>query len=211
MVELDSAWKFLSKDWEKTLKFVLFAGLFSLVPIVGALALSGLMVKLINGVVKKKDDIPDVFKDLGDNLMHGLKMLLFQFIIAIPIGAILTFMIGGSMMSMDYDVIVASLIGAVPVLIIIGLLYFLIVPALMCNYAVEKRFSAFFDFSTAFKAVFGKFGNFLRMFVILFVYMIVLGIISSLLSSVIIGAIFVAPLYLLVYSKIIGDWYAENA
>lgn len=211
MVEFNSPWKFISKDWEDTLKFIGLGALMSIIPLIGPVAFAGLSIKLLASVISKKNKIPAVFGDFGESIMEGLKLIVFQFIIAIPILLVMFLMMGSAFASFDENTIIAAFFGAMPVLLILFSLYILIVPALMCNYAVEKKFKAFFDFSKAFKIIFGKFGNYLRMLLVMFVYGLLIGLLSSVLSATVIGVFFLAPLQTLIFTKILGDWYAENA
>ncbi|VVB74872.1 Uncharacterised protein [Candidatus Tiddalikarchaeum anstoanum] len=225
MVEFNSAWKFISADWSKTFKFVLLSVLLLIIPVVGPLAFVGLMIKVLSSVIDKEDDIPPVFEDFGTNIVDGLKLAVFWLLLSIPATIVIVLIAGSSVatlltlsMSADQTSMMTAGIGLmmslIPAAIIIGVIYAVITPGLICNYAKDKKFSAFFNIGKAFNLVAKNIGGFVMMLVINFVYSLILGFASSLLAVTGIGAIVsicIAPLSLLINSKIMGDWYAENA
>lgn len=216
----DSAWKFISKDWNVTFKFVLFTALLSLIPVIGGLIVMGLSIKVLSNLLrKKKVVIPDVFEDFGGTILEGLKLFVFSILISIPVVVFVFFMFSGSFAPIFNSAVVGdveavsntilTLMDAVPiflpVLVIFVLLYSMLIPALICNYVKKREFGAFFDLRFAFNVVFNHFSEFLNMFVVLFIYNLVLGFLSGVI--IIVGPLLLSPFTLLVNAKIFADWF----
>lgn len=220
MVEFTSAWKYISKDFGETLKFALLGLVMSLIPVVGPLVLSGLMVKALASVIKGKDSLPKVFSDFGTNLVTGLKVTIFGIILSIPILIVVGVLLGGNITAImasattgDSDAMIAVLLASsatiIPIIGLLCLLYAVIVPGLMCNFASENRFSALFSIGKVFSVVTKNIGGFVVMLLIQLVYSMGIGMIFSIIP--IIGTMIAMPIIMLTSAKIMGTWWQENA
>ncbi|MFA5303253.1 MAG: DUF4013 domain-containing protein [Candidatus Nanoarchaeia archaeon] len=215
MLTLDSAYKFIAKDYRGTLMFCLLAAIAVFIPIVGALLLMGLSIRIISNSINQHDEIPKVFGNFGNDVMNGLKYMLFGFILMIPFMAIFAGSLNGIISaSMSNDISsmtdIALSMGVLWILILVlTFAYILVVPALTANYAKEQKFGAFFEINKAFSIVFGDFGAYLKMIGINFLYSIAIGFISGILSFTAIVPLLASPLMILVNGKIMGEWYSE--
>ncbi|MFA5333298.1 MAG: DUF4013 domain-containing protein [Candidatus Nanoarchaeia archaeon] len=215
MLTIDSAYKFIAKDYKGTLMFCLLAAIAVFIPLVGALLLMGLSIRIISNSINQNDEIPKVFGNFGNDVMNGLKYMAFGFILMIPFMAIFAGSFSGIISaSMSNDISemtnIALSMGFLWILVAVLIFaYILIIPALTANYAKEQKFSAFFDINKAFSIVFGNFGAYLKMIGINILYSIVIGFISGILSFTVIAPLLASPLMILVNGKIMGEWYSE--
>lgn len=215
MLTLDSAYKFIAKDWKETLIFCALTAIAVFIPVLGALLLMGLSIKVISNSINQKDEIPQVFGNFGNDVLNGLKYLLFGVILMIPFIAIFAGSISSivaALMSQDILEItnIALSMGFLWILLLVLIfIYILIIPALTANFAKEQKFSAFFEINKAFSIVFGNFGAYLKMIGISFVYSMAIAFVSGLLSAILIGPLLLSPLTILVSGKIMGEWFSE--
>jgi hypothetical protein len=215
MLTIDSVYKFIAKDYKETLIFCVFSAIAIIIPVIGALLLMGLSIRVISNSINKKDEIPKFFGNFEEDLINGLKYMLFGFVLSIPFIIIFA----GSFSNMfaailteDYSVFTnfASNLGFLWILmIVLCLTYMFIVPALTANFAKEKKFSAFFELNKAFNMVFSNFEAFLKMIGLNIIYSFIFSIISGILSFTIIVPFLISPLMILTSGKIMGDWYNE--
>ncbi len=222
MVDFNSPWEYLSKDWNNTLKFIVLGAALFLIPIIGVWAVTGLTVKIISSVIKKNEEIPDVFEDFWDNVLNGLKLSVFHFIIGIisiiiivlPVISDITTILSMDNIIMGMEnMIMGVIFSSLGLMILLTLAIFLIttilLPGLTCNFAEKKKFSALFDFKKSYSLVSSNWGAFFMMLLVNFVYGLSISLLGSLLSVTVIGTILVYPAIILVNSKVIGDWYLE--
>ncbi|MBN1923496.1 MAG: DUF4013 domain-containing protein [Nanoarchaeota archaeon] len=221
MVDFNIPWKFLSKDWGKTLKFIALGALMLLIPFVGMLAFSGLSIRLISDAIKKKNEIPEVFDDFGENIIKGLKVfaldmlvgLVFLVIFGLLIGGQVAAIIGTGLNSGSDEAVVGAMFAVMMTIlpITLGLIIVaaIIMPGLRGNFAKEDKFSALFNFGKAINLVFGNIGAFLTMILIQIVYGLIVSLITGVIGFTGIGFLLIPPLTTLISSKLIGEWYAE--
>jgi hypothetical protein len=238
MLTLDSAFKFVAKDYKETLMFCVIASLAIFIPFVGILLLMiilnsirivllaifipfaeilllmGLSIRIISNSINQNDEIPKVFGNFRQDIINGLKYFIFIIILMIPFIAIIAGSFGGMInaaMSQDISGFANVALGmeSLWLLPIIILAYAIVVPGLTANYAKEQKFSAFFDINKAFRIVFGNFTAYLKMIGFNVLYSIALSAIAGVLSFTIIGPIILSPLTILVSGKILGDWFSE--
>jgi hypothetical protein len=219
MVKLESAYNFIAKDWKETLVFCVLAAITIFIPVFGQLLIAGLLIRIISDAINKKNKIPDVFGNISEDLLNGLKYTLFGIIISLPI--IILFFAGvigmgistvfnnydySSMPTMNFG---GSIVIFMVALFILAIIYAILVPALACNYAKKKKFNAFFDIKKVWNIVFGHFGEYIKMVGIQIVYSLAIGIIASALGFTFIIPLLCSTLMLLVSFRIQGEWFSE--
>jgi hypothetical protein len=215
MLKLDSAYKYIAKDYRETLMFCVIAVIAVFIPVVGIWLLMGLSIRVISNSINKKDEIPKVFGNFGEDMLNGLKYFVFGIILMIPFvvifaGSFSALIAAG--MSQDTSSmmnIMAGMGSLLVIAIILMVAYALIIPALAANYAMEQKFSAFFAINKAFSIVFGNFKAYLKMIGISILYSMAIAFISGILSFTVIVPFLASPLMILVNGKIIGDWYSK--
>jgi len=215
MLEPDSAYKYIAKDYRETLMFCLFAALGICIPILGVLLITGLTIRVISNSINNADEIPKVFSNFGEDVLNGLKYLAFIVILMIPFVAIFAGSFGSIIaagMSGDAASIASMMLslGSLWIFVIILMAaYALVVPALVANYAKEKKFSAFFEINKAFNLVFSNFAAYIKYVMISMLYSIVISAVTGIISFTIIGPILLGFLSILIYGKNMGEWYKE--
>jgi Protein of unknown function (DUF4013) len=215
MLNINSAYKFIAKDWKETLIFCALAAIAIFIPIVGPLLLMGLSIKIISNSIQQNNEIPKVFENFGQNVMNGLKIMIFSIILTIPFMAIFAGSMGSivtASVSQDPSEIVNVVLNMGFLWILVALLmlvYILVIPALTANFAKEQKFSALFSLNKAFSLVFGNFGAFLKMIGINILYSIAISFIAGILSFTVVIPLILSPLMILVSGKIMGDWFNE--
>lgn len=156
-----------------------------IIPIFGWFPLYGYMLDMMRNVVKGSDKELPKFSKYWDLFGQGF----FYFIFAIIVG------------------IVAQIAMRIPLVgWIIYLYVMLITPILAVNYAVKKRFGAFFDIGLATKIVFGHFGA----YIILILKTIVVGLFWLLCSIPIITLIWTLPAMQFSSGFLIAQFYRKH-
>ncbi|MDD4353023.1 MAG: DUF4013 domain-containing protein [Candidatus Nanoarchaeia archaeon] len=215
MLTLDSAYKYISKDYKETLIFCVFAAMAIFIPVIGIMLLMGLSIRIISNSINKKEKIPKVFENFGNDILNGLKYSLFIIIIMIPFcvifassfGVIMNATMSGNSSNMMDVMINMGNLWILAALVIIA--YMLIIPALTANFAKEQKFSAFFEINKAFSIVFGNFSAYLKMILISIIYTVVLSFIAGITSFTVIVPILISPLQVLIHGNIMGTWFNE--
>jgi len=134
----DSIKDAIKYPWEKMQRAFWFWLI--LIPVFGWFPLYGYMLDIMRNVIKGTDKALPKFSKYWELFTQGF----FYFIFAIIVG------------------VVAQIAMRIPLVgWIIYLYVMLITPMLAVNYAVKKRFGAFFDIGFATKLVFGNFGAYI--------------------------------------------------
>ncbi|MBW2973662.1 DUF4013 domain-containing protein [Candidatus Woesearchaeota archaeon] len=107
-----------------------------IIPIFGWFPLYGYIMDIIQNIVKGNDRSMPKFGRYWKSFTHGFYYFLFSIILAIVMGILMRI----------------PLVGWIIYIYVI-----LITPILVANYAVKRRFGAFFDVGLATKMVFGNF------------------------------------------------------
>ena len=107
-----------------------------IIPIFGWLPLYGYILDVIQGIVRGNDRELPKFGKYWPSFIHGFYYLLFSVILSIVLMIVMRI----------------PLVGWIAYLYVV-----LITPMLVANYAVKRKFSAFFDIGLATKMVFGHF------------------------------------------------------
>ena len=113
-----------------------------LIPIFGWFPAYGYILSVIRSIVKGDDKALPAFGSYWTNFVEGFYYFLFMIILGIIIQIVIRI----------------PLVGWIVYLYVI-----LITPMLIANYAVKKKFAAFFDVGKATKMVFGHFGSYIVM------------------------------------------------
>lgn len=217
MVEFQNAWDLISKDWKETLKFTLFSFLLMLIPLIGPFLFMGLMIRTISTLLEK-NELPEVFQDFKKMLINGLKYLLSMFIIwliilLISLFSLLPLIISTGIPTSQLDLLplLASPLLILPFILLPGLslLYLIILPTTIINYAREEKVKELFNFKKALKTISNNFGGYLKMLIIVFINLILVDIIMGLVSFTILPALLMPGLNMLITSKFWTQWYKE--
>ncbi|MBW3002439.1 DUF4013 domain-containing protein [Candidatus Woesearchaeota archaeon] len=139
-----------------------------LIPIFGWFPLYGYMLDFMQNIVKGADKELPKFKNYWNLFGQGFFYLVFALIVGVIVQIAIRIPIVGW---------------------IIYLYIVLIVPILAINYAVKRRFGAFFDIGLATKMVFGHFGS----YIVMILKTIVTGLFWLLCSIPIITLIWTLP------------------
>lgn len=221
MLSIDSAYNYIAKNFKDSLIFCLLAAVASFIPVFGQLLLAGLSVRIISLSIKKKNDIPEVFGDIKNDLLNGLKYCAFGIILSLPIFAIMipamidisvSSAIINAVETSDYESYanigssLSSFGFSITLLIIYILAILLLTPALVANFAEKQTFSALFDIKKAWNMVFGNFGLFLKMVGINILYGIAMSAIAGIFSFTFIIPLLLSYTTLLISGRIMGYW-----
>lgn len=139
-----------------------------IIPIFGWFPLYGYILDMIQNVVKGNDKALPKFGKYWPSFTHGFYYFLFSIIFAIVIGLVMRI----------------PLVGW-----IVYIYAVLIMPILVVNYGVKRKFSAFFDIGLATKMVFGHFID----YIVVLLKTIVVGLFWLVCSIPIITLIWTLP------------------
>ncbi len=221
MLSIDSAYNYIARNFKDSLIFCLLAAVASFIPVFGQLLLAGLSIRIISLSINKKNEIPEVFGNIKNDLLNGLKYCAFGAILSLPVFAIMipaiidvsvSSAIMNAVESNDYSSYanvgssLSSFGLSMNLLMIYLLALLLLTPALVANFAEKQEFSAFFDLKKAWSMVFGNFGLFLKMVGINILYGIALSVIAGILSFTVLIPVLLSYITLLISGRIMGFW-----
>ncbi|MBD3312602.1 DUF4013 domain-containing protein [archaeon] len=189
-------WDYLSRDWGETLKQSLFYFIINFLPVIGSLIGTGWMLRIIRQGISKKKGVPEVFKNVGDELIEGLKYTALVIIWTLPLIIItLLYIFTPSVTYSNQYIIILSII-----FIILIVAYLLLLPLQTCLYAKSRSMGDFFKLRRVFKILSKNLGSYLVLLIVSFAYMI-LGFIPVIGSG----------MSLLAVNKLLGSWIAEKS
>lgn len=178
----DSIKDAIKYPWEKMVRAFWFW--LVLIPVFGWFPLYGYMLDMMQDINKGKDRMLPKFGRYWDLFVHGF----YYFVFAIIVG------------------IVAQILMRIPVVGWIVYLYvILIVPMLAVNYAVKRKFSAFFDIGLATRLVFGN----LLAYIVLILKTIVVGLFWLVCSIPVITLIWTLPAMQFSSAYLIAQFYRK--
>ncbi len=191
MVDFKTGWEYISRDFGNSIKesvLILIAGI---IPVVN-FAVAGHYLNLIKNSAEGQEEMPSMFNNLGGKIIEGLKMVVFMIILMLPV--ILLNLISFFPLIRGLLSFFSGILGFIGIIV-----YMIVLPPLVINYAVERNLSALFSFGKAFRMIKKDLKNYIMLLLFNFVY--------SLLGAVpVVGT----GLSLLAQSKIMGTWYAES-
>ena len=155
------------------------------IPIFGWFPLYGYMLDFMQNIVKGSDKELPKFGKYWDLFGQGFFYLIFSLIVGV----------------------VVQILIRIPIVGWIAYLYvMLIVPVLAINYAVKRRFGAFFDIGLATKMVFGNFGA----YIVMILKTIVVGLFWLLCSIPIITLIWTLPAMQFSSGFLLAQFYRKH-
>lgn len=189
-------WDYISNDWGETLKQSLFYFIINFLPVIGSLIGTGWMLRIIRQGINKKKSLPGVFKDVGEELVDGLKYTALIIIWTLPlIIMVMLYIFTPSVTYSNQYVIILSII-----FIILVITYLLLLPLQTCLYAKSSNMGDFFKLRKVFRMLSKNLGSYVVLLLVSFAYMF-LGFIPVIGSG----------MSLLTVNILLGSWFAEKA
>lgn len=209
MVNLIKLCTFITRDWKKTLKFILTSLLIIIIPIIGPLLLTGLMIITISETLKT-GELPEIFKNLKKLLIHSIIFSLFTYGILIIIILISVAPIIPNLLNkVPNSISELKNLSIIPFLILPGLilLFILFWPIITLNYADKETLKSLFEFKHFLNMISNNTGNYLNMLLITLLLLTIINTIPTLIHTYI--PLLTIGLNLLIISKIWTDWYKK--
>jgi len=207
---LSFSYVFKDREWFKKLAI---AALFSLIPVVGQLVLSGWGLKATKNVIdgNKEYALPKVSfgEDLGRGFMAFLITAIYSLPVAIIVGLSSGIFVAGENADQTLMVILYILGGCISLLgLLVGILFAFLSVAAVANYVAKGQFSAAFNFKQVFGLVKKSFVSWL---LVLVGQVLALGIIAPLGTIACIIGMFLTLAYgTAVFSHLLGQAYNQS-
>jgi len=201
---------FEDQDW---IKKILIGGVVSFIPIVNFAAMGYFIEALRNMAEGRELPLPE-WDDFGGKFMKGLMTAIASFLYALPIMIVmgivfgLTAAIAGSLDSDAAEIVatICPLIGNC-LLFVYMILFMLILPAAVIQYALTEQFGAFFRFGDIIALIKANIGGYIIALLVSMVASLIAGMVGGIVCGI--GILFTGMWAYLVSAYLFGDLVRE--